>query len=243
MEISFHIPNTNTQFVGDETRPPAQVSWWSFFLNYMGVSFCMLILRACLRFSMTISWKWLMLVLVLRRPSSHLRVLQSSLPGQDFSLHHSSICCYCVLLNHLMNTWLVFSFFHRGRYNVELHLSFLRLQGQANDFKIQYSSVVRLFLLPKVIILFKSYLRDFYLFLAVNGSLVICFVPEQSNQPHTFVVISLDPPIRKGQTLYPHIVMQVKLTFIFPFISIFFLQVGFLIFFTLIFTSVFLYLL
>ncbi|KAG2330886.1 hypothetical protein Bca52824_002066 [Brassica carinata] len=25
MEISFHIPNTNTKFVGDETRPPAQV--------------------------------------------------------------------------------------------------------------------------------------------------------------------------------------------------------------------------
>ncbi|KAK6155123.1 hypothetical protein DH2020_009371 [Rehmannia glutinosa] len=66
----------------------------------------------------------------------------------------------------------------RGRYNVELHLSFLRLQGQANDFKIQYSSVVRVFWLPK------------------------------SNQPHTFVVVTLDPPIRKGQTLYPHIVMQ-----------------------------------
>ncbi|CAM6091136.1 unnamed protein product [Calypogeia fissa] len=66
----------------------------------------------------------------------------------------------------------------RGRYNVELHLSFLRLQGQANDFKIQYNSVVRLFILPK------------------------------SNQPHTFVVITLDPPIRKGQTFYPHIVLQ-----------------------------------
>ena len=26
MEISFHIPNSNTQFVGDENRPPAQVS-------------------------------------------------------------------------------------------------------------------------------------------------------------------------------------------------------------------------
>ena len=43
--------------------------------------------------------------------------------------------------------------FYRGRYSVELHLSFLRLQGQANDFKIQYSSVVRLFLLPKVLYL------------------------------------------------------------------------------------------
>ncbi|XP_015692869.1 FACT complex subunit SSRP1-A-like isoform X2 [Oryza brachyantha] len=39
----------------------------------------------------------------------------------------------------------------RGRYSVDLHLSFLRLQGQANDFKIQYGSIVRLFLLPKVL--------------------------------------------------------------------------------------------
>jgi structure-specific recognition protein 1 len=31
----------------------------------------------------------------------------------------------------------------------------------------------------------------------------------QSNNPHTFLVITLDPPIRKGQTLYPHIVIQV----------------------------------
>ena len=31
MEISFHIPNSNTQFVGDENRPPAQVS---LFLTY-----------------------------------------------------------------------------------------------------------------------------------------------------------------------------------------------------------------
>ena len=30
----------------------------------------------------------------------------------------------------------------------------------------------------------------------------------QSNQRHTFVV-PLDPPIRKGQTMYPHIVMHV----------------------------------
>ncbi|KAG2625043.1 hypothetical protein PVAP13_3KG162400 [Panicum virgatum] len=66
----------------------------------------------------------------------------------------------------------------RGRYSVEPHQSFLRLQGQANDFKIQYSSILHLFVLPK------------------------------SQNPHTFVVIALDPPIRKGQTLYPHIVFQ-----------------------------------
>nr|GLL39980.1 FACT complex subunit SSRP1-like [Ipomoea trifida] len=42
----------------------------------------------------------------------------------------------------------------RGRYNIELHLSFLRLQGQANDFKIQYSSVVRIFFTAQGTILF-----------------------------------------------------------------------------------------
>ncbi|XP_047054454.1 FACT complex subunit SSRP1-A-like [Lolium rigidum] len=66
----------------------------------------------------------------------------------------------------------------RGRYGAELHLSFLRLQGQANAFKIQYSTIIRLFVLPK------------------------------SNNPHTLVVVTLDPPIRKGKTLYPHIVIQ-----------------------------------
>ncbi|XP_058744875.1 FACT complex subunit SSRP1-like [Vicia villosa] len=121
MEISFHIPNSNTQFVGDENHPPAQV-----FRDKI-VSF-----------------------------------VDVGDGGEDAVVTFESIAILTP----------------RGRYSVELHLSFLRLQGQANDFKIQYSSVVRLFLLPK------------------------------SNQPHTFVVISLDPPIRKGQTLYPHIVMQ-----------------------------------
>ena len=30
MEISFHIPNSNTHFVGDENRPSAQVSFFFF---------------------------------------------------------------------------------------------------------------------------------------------------------------------------------------------------------------------
>ncbi|GFP90736.1 fact complex subunit ssrp1 [Phtheirospermum japonicum] len=67
----------------------------------------------------------------------------------------------------------------RGPYNVELHLSFLRLHGQANnDFKISYTSITRVFWLPKLY------------------------------QPHTFVVLTLDPPIENGQTSCPHIVMQ-----------------------------------
>ncbi|BAT89190.1 hypothetical protein VIGAN_06007500 [Vigna angularis var. angularis] len=121
MEISFHIPSSNTQFVGDEKTPPAEVF-----------------------------------------RSRIMSMADVGAGGEDAVVTFESIAILTP----------------RGRYIVELHMSFLRLQGQANDFKIQYSSVVRLFLLPK------------------------------SNQPHTFVIISLDPPIRKGQTLYPHIVMQ-----------------------------------
>lgn len=126
MEISFHVPNSNTQFVGDENRPSAQV-----FLD---------------------------------------KIL--SMADVDAEAAVVTFDGIAILTP-------------RGRYSVELHLSNLRLQGQANDFKIQYSSVVRLFCLPK------------------------------SNQPHTFVVITLDPPIRKGQTLYPHIVMQFETDFVY----------------------------
>ncbi|PON35409.1 Structure-specific recognition protein [Parasponia andersonii] len=127
MEMSFHIPNSNTQFVGDENRPPAQV-----FCDGIKV------------------------------------VADVNTGGEEAVVTFEGIAILTP----------------RGRYNVELHLSFLRLQGQANDFKIQYSSVVRLFLLPK------------------------------SNQPHTFVVVTLDPPIRKGQTLYPHIVLQFETDYV-----------------------------
>lgn len=125
MEISFHVPNSNTQFVGDENRPSAQVF--------------------------------------------HDKI--KSMADVDAEEAVVTFDGIAILTP-------------RGRYSVELHLSFLRLQGQANDFKIQYSSVVRLFCLPK------------------------------SNQPHTFVVITLDPPIRKGQTLYPHIVMQFETDYV-----------------------------
>ncbi|CAI7777008.1 unnamed protein product, partial [Closterium sp. NIES-54] len=38
----------------------------------------------------------------------------------------------------------------RGRFKVELHVSHVRLQGMAVDFKIQYKNLARLFVLPKV---------------------------------------------------------------------------------------------
>ncbi|GLT36135.1 hypothetical protein SLA2020_105370 [Shorea laevis] len=127
MEISFHIPNSNTKFVGDENRPPAQV-----FRDKI------------------------------------VSVADVGAGAEEAVVTFEGIAILTP----------------RGRYSVELHLSFLRLQGQANDFKIQYSSVVRLFLLPK------------------------------ANQPHTFVVVTLDPPIRKGQTLYPHIVLQFETDYV-----------------------------
>lgn len=33
MEITFHVPNSNAQFVGDEARPSAQVSFSNFFYS------------------------------------------------------------------------------------------------------------------------------------------------------------------------------------------------------------------
>lgn len=52
------------------------------------------------------------------------------------------------------------------------------LAPQTQDFKIRYTAIQRIFILPK------------------------------SNTPHTMVVISLDPPIRKGQTYYTHVLCQ-----------------------------------
>lgn len=127
MEISFHIPNNNTQFVGDENRPPAQVF-----------------------------------------REKVISMADVGAGGEEAVVTFEGIAILTP----------------RGRYNVELHLSFLRLQGQANDFKIQFGSVVRVFVLPK------------------------------SNQPHTFVVVTLDPPIRKGQTMYPHIVLQFETDYV-----------------------------
>lgn len=66
----------------------------------------------------------------------------------------------------------------RGRFSVELHAASLRLVGQAADFKIQYSSILRLFILPR------------------------------PNASSTLSVLSLDPPIRRGATHYPHLVLS-----------------------------------
>ncbi|CAG9464626.1 unnamed protein product [Pedinophyceae sp. YPF-701] len=66
----------------------------------------------------------------------------------------------------------------RGKFTVEMHMGLIKLLGQAQDFVIRYNSIARCFVLPK------------------------------AQTPHTIVAISLDPPIRKGQTYYQHILLQ-----------------------------------
>jgi hypothetical protein len=56
-----------------------------------------------------------------------------------------------------------------------------RLRGKTYDYKIQYSSIKKFFLLPK------------------------------NDEMHTLIVLGLDPPLRQGQTRYPFLVMQLKL--------------------------------
>ncbi|KAH9454032.1 hypothetical protein Pst134EB_014128 [Puccinia striiformis f. sp. tritici] len=66
----------------------------------------------------------------------------------------------------------------RGRYDIDMHSDFLRLRGKTYDYKVLYSSIQRLFLLPK------------------------------PDDIHFNFIVQLDPPIRQGQTRYPFLVMQ-----------------------------------
>ena len=63
----------------------------------------------------------------------------------------------------------------RGRYDIDMFPTFLRLRGKTYDYKVLYQSINRLFLLPK------------------------------SDEVHVQFVIGLDPPIRQGQTRYPYL--------------------------------------
>eukprot|EP00184_Porphyridium_aerugineum_P000670 CAMPEP_0184693712 /NCGR_PEP_ID=MMETSP0313-20130426/1875_1 /TAXON_ID=2792 /ORGANISM="Porphyridium aerugineum, Strain SAG 1380-2" /LENGTH=543 /DNA_ID=CAMNT_0027151857 /DNA_START=85 /DNA_END=1716 /DNA_ORIENTATION=- len=68
----------------------------------------------------------------------------------------------------------------RGRYEVDMFPNHLKLHGKSVDYKILYSSVARLFLLPK------------------------------PDDVHVAFVLSLDPPIRQGNTHYHHLVFQMQ---------------------------------
>ena len=66
----------------------------------------------------------------------------------------------------------------RGRYDLEMYATFLRLRGKTYDYKIDYEQVVKLFLLPK------------------------------PDDMHVLFVIGVDPPLRQGQTRYGFLVIQ-----------------------------------
>uniref|UniRef100_A0A673MMK7 FACT complex subunit SSRP1 n=1 Tax=Sinocyclocheilus rhinocerous TaxID=307959 RepID=A0A673MMK7_9TELE len=65
----------------------------------------------------------------------------------------------------------------RGRYDIRIYPSFLHLHGKTFDYKIPYNTVLRLFLLP------------------------------HKDQRQMFFVISLDPPIKQGQTRYHFLIL------------------------------------
>lgn len=70
--------------------------------------------------------------------------------------------------------------FYRGRFDIDMYENSFRLRGKTYDYKIQYESSKKMFLLPKI------------------------------DDIHQLIVIGLDPPLRQGQTRYPFIVMQFK---------------------------------
>ncbi|GAA6004523.1 uncharacterized protein JCM10292_005655 [Rhodotorula paludigena] len=66
----------------------------------------------------------------------------------------------------------------RGRFDIDIYGDFMRLKGKTYDYRVAYTQVQRLFLLPK------------------------------PDDIHSQLVVNIDPPIRQGQTRYPYLVMQ-----------------------------------
>lgn len=66
----------------------------------------------------------------------------------------------------------------RGRYDIDMYPTSLRLRGKTYDYKIQYKQIERIFSLPK------------------------------PDDVHHLIVLQIDPPLRQGQTKYPFLVMQ-----------------------------------
>lgn len=66
----------------------------------------------------------------------------------------------------------------RGRYDIDMYATSLRLRGKTYDYKIQYKQIERIFSLPK------------------------------PDDVHHLIVLQIDPPLRHGQTKYPFLVLQ-----------------------------------
>lgn len=83
------------------------------------------------------------------------------------------------LTNHYVENENVHHFFplNSGRYDIKIFQTFFQLHGKTFDYKIPMSTVLRLFLLP------------------------------HKDNRQMFFVLSLDPPIKQGQTRYHYLVL------------------------------------
>ncbi|SCV02612.1 LAMI_0H01134g1_1 [Lachancea mirantina] len=66
----------------------------------------------------------------------------------------------------------------RGRYDIDIYKNSIRLRGKTYEYKLQHSQIQRIFSLPK------------------------------ADDIHHLMVLSIDPPLRQGQTSYPFLVLQ-----------------------------------
>jgi structure-specific recognition protein 1 len=66
----------------------------------------------------------------------------------------------------------------RGRYDIDMYETFLRLRGKTYDYKLQYTQIQRIFSLPKL-----------------DGM-------------HHLLVLQVNPPLRQGQTKYSFLTLQ-----------------------------------
>jgi len=66
----------------------------------------------------------------------------------------------------------------RGRYDIELFDKYIKLHGKTYDYKVLYTNIGGIYVLPKA---------DNY---------------------HMAIVLTLEHPLRQGATMYPHVVMQ-----------------------------------
>lgn len=85
-----------------------------------------------------------------------------------------------------------------------MHADFLRLRGKTYDYRIAYSQVQKLFLLPKpddIHCQFVVRTVSLAQLSAARPALEIHLAPFAQQ-------VNIDPPIRQGQTRYPYLVMQ-----------------------------------
>ncbi|AET37401.1 FACT complex subunit POB3 Ecym_1149 [Eremothecium cymbalariae DBVPG len=66
----------------------------------------------------------------------------------------------------------------RGRYDIDIYKNSIRLRGKTYEYKLQQRQIQRIFSLPK------------------------------ADDIHHLMVLSIEPPLRQGQTSYPYLVLQ-----------------------------------